>query len=89
MSIKSEIDRIKGAIASSYIKVAEMGGSAASAKVADLSAAIGTIPGPKPEQKKPVTLTGNGVSTITPDNGHVLSSVTVTVAVPDWKGGVF
>ena len=43
---------------------------------------IGSITGSKPEQEKPITITINGSQTVTPDEGKVLSKVTITTNVP-------
>ncbi len=44
--------------------------------------AVKEIQSAKPEQTKTVDITQNGTTTVTPDNGNVLSDVTVNVNVP-------
>jgi hypothetical protein len=43
---------------------------------------IRSIPAPKPEQTKALEVTANGTYTIVPDEGSVLTEVTVTEANP-------
>lgn len=43
---------------------------------------IRSIPAPKPEQTKTLEVTANGTYTVTPDEGSVLTEVTVTEANP-------
>lgn len=42
----------------------------------------------KPEQTKSVTITENGTTAVTPDSGKTLSSVEVTVSIPEYNGEV-
>ena len=51
--------------------------------------AIGNIQTGSPEQEKSVTITANGTTEITPDEGKLLNKVTVGVDVPDWETWVF
>ena len=51
--------------------------------------AIGNIQTGSPEQEKSVTITANGTTEITPDEGKLLNKVTVEVDVPDWETWVF
>ena len=51
--------------------------------------AIGNIQTGLPEQEKSVTITANGTTEITPDEGKLLNKVTVEVDVPDWETWVF
>lgn len=51
--------------------------------------AIGNIQTGSPEQEKSVTITANGTTEITPDEGKLLNKVTVEVGVPDWETWVF
>ena len=51
--------------------------------------AIGNIQTGSPEQEKSVTITTNGTTEITPDEGKLLNKVTVEVDVPDWETWVF
>ena len=50
---------------------------------------IGNIQTGSPEQEKSVTITANGTTEITPDEGKLLNKVTVEVDVPDWETWVF
>ena len=85
MSVQSEIDRIITAVGNAYSKVSEKGGTVpASQTVANLAAAIASIPASSAPslQSKSVTYTANGTATITPDEGYDgMSSVDVTVDV--------
>lgn len=51
--------------------------------------AIRNIQTGSPEQEKSVTITANGTTEITPDEGKQLKKVTVEVDVPDWETWVF
>lgn len=51
--------------------------------------AIRNIQTGSPEQEKSVTITANGTTEITPDEGKLLNKVTVEVDVPDWETWVF
>ena len=51
--------------------------------------AIRNIQTGSPAQEKSVTITANGTTEITPDEGKLLNKVTVGVDVPDWETWVF
>ena len=51
--------------------------------------AIRNIQTGSPAQEKSVTITANGTTEITPDEGKLLNKVTVEVDVPDWETWVF
>ena len=51
-------------------------------KSTEIGGVVGTLEEAKPEQEKPITITTNGSQTVTPDEGKVLSKVTITTNVP-------
>lgn len=87
MSIQSEINRIKTAKSNIIDEIEAKGVSVPTdASIDDLSALVQAISIQKPEQTKSVTITTNGTTTITPDSGKVLSSVSVTTNIT-YKNG--
>ena len=48
----------------------------------NIGGVVGTLEGAKPEQEKSITITTNGSQTVTPNEGEVLSKVTITTNVP-------
>lgn len=51
-------------------------------KDTNIGGVVGTLEEAKPEQEKPITITTNGSQMVTPDEGKVLSKVTITTNVP-------
>lgn len=82
MAVADIITSIKQHVTNAYTAIQGKGGAIPTNKnIENLETAIASISTSTPSQKKTKTITENGTSTVTPDNGYLLSEVEITTNV--------
>ena len=82
MAVADKITSIKQHVTNAYTAIQGKGGTIPTNKnIENLETAITSISTSTPSQEKTKTITENGTSTVTPDNGYLLSKVEITTNV--------